>query len=215
MNPNEAHLLVDIRDGVAMLTMNRPERLNALSQDDDRPRDRHARALRRRPGGRLHRAHRRRAGFLRRRRRQGHGRRAEQRPDPGAAGRPAAAIHRLPACCTPAQGQHRSDQRPLCRRRLGPGAGLRPAPGGRQRQVHHRLCQGRIYRRLRHHLAAGAHPRRGPGQGAAVPVGCADGAAGSGPGPAEPRAAGRRADAGGACNWPRASRRARRWPTAT
>ena len=32
MNPNEADLLVDIRDGVATLTMNRPERLNALSQ---------------------------------------------------------------------------------------------------------------------------------------------------------------------------------------
>jgi 2-(1,2-epoxy-1,2-dihydrophenyl)acetyl-CoA isomerase len=32
MNPNEAHLLVEIRDGVAVLTMNRPERLNALSQ---------------------------------------------------------------------------------------------------------------------------------------------------------------------------------------
>jgi 2-(1,2-epoxy-1,2-dihydrophenyl)acetyl-CoA isomerase len=32
MNPNEADLLVEIRDGVAVLTMNRPERLNALSQ---------------------------------------------------------------------------------------------------------------------------------------------------------------------------------------
>ncbi|HEX7438796.1 MAG TPA: enoyl-CoA hydratase [Caldimonas sp.] len=32
MNPNEAHLLLEIRDGVAVLTMNRPERLNALSQ---------------------------------------------------------------------------------------------------------------------------------------------------------------------------------------
>jgi 2-(1,2-epoxy-1,2-dihydrophenyl)acetyl-CoA isomerase len=29
----DAHLLVDIRDGIAVLTMNRPERLNALSQD--------------------------------------------------------------------------------------------------------------------------------------------------------------------------------------
>ncbi len=29
----DAHLLVDIRDGIALLTMNRPERLNALSQD--------------------------------------------------------------------------------------------------------------------------------------------------------------------------------------
>jgi 2-(1,2-epoxy-1,2-dihydrophenyl)acetyl-CoA isomerase len=29
----EAHLLVEIHDGVALLTMNRPERLNALSQD--------------------------------------------------------------------------------------------------------------------------------------------------------------------------------------
>lgn len=32
MNPNEAHLLVEIHDGVAVLTMNRPDRLNALSQ---------------------------------------------------------------------------------------------------------------------------------------------------------------------------------------
>ena len=32
MNPHEADLLVDIRDGVATLTMNRPERLNALSR---------------------------------------------------------------------------------------------------------------------------------------------------------------------------------------
>ena len=32
MNPDEADLLVDIRDGVATLTMNRPERLNALSR---------------------------------------------------------------------------------------------------------------------------------------------------------------------------------------
>lgn len=32
MNPNESHLLVEIRDRVAVLTMNRPERLNALSQ---------------------------------------------------------------------------------------------------------------------------------------------------------------------------------------
>jgi 2-(1,2-epoxy-1,2-dihydrophenyl)acetyl-CoA isomerase len=32
MNSNVAHLLVEIRDGVAVLTMNRPERLNALSQ---------------------------------------------------------------------------------------------------------------------------------------------------------------------------------------
>ena len=32
MNPNESDLLVDIRDGVATLTMNRPERLNALSE---------------------------------------------------------------------------------------------------------------------------------------------------------------------------------------
>ncbi len=29
----EAHLIVEIRDGIALLTMNRPERLNALSQD--------------------------------------------------------------------------------------------------------------------------------------------------------------------------------------
>jgi len=29
----DAHLLVDIRDGIAVMTMNRPERLNALSQD--------------------------------------------------------------------------------------------------------------------------------------------------------------------------------------
>lgn len=32
MNAPDAHLLVDIQDGVAVLTMNRPERLNALSQ---------------------------------------------------------------------------------------------------------------------------------------------------------------------------------------
>jgi 2-(1,2-epoxy-1,2-dihydrophenyl)acetyl-CoA isomerase len=33
MNPtDESHLLVEIRDGVAVLTMNRPERLNALSR---------------------------------------------------------------------------------------------------------------------------------------------------------------------------------------
>jgi 2-(1,2-epoxy-1,2-dihydrophenyl)acetyl-CoA isomerase len=32
MNPNEAHQLVDTRDGIGVLTMNRPERLNALSQ---------------------------------------------------------------------------------------------------------------------------------------------------------------------------------------
>jgi 2-(1,2-epoxy-1,2-dihydrophenyl)acetyl-CoA isomerase len=32
VNDIPAHLLVDIRDGVAVLTMNRPERLNALSQ---------------------------------------------------------------------------------------------------------------------------------------------------------------------------------------
>ena len=32
MNPNEADLLVEIHDGVAVLTMNRPDRLNALSQ---------------------------------------------------------------------------------------------------------------------------------------------------------------------------------------
>ena len=32
MNPNEADLLVEIRDSVAVLTMNRPGRLNALSQ---------------------------------------------------------------------------------------------------------------------------------------------------------------------------------------
>ena len=32
MNPNDTPLLVEIRDGAAVLTMNRPERLNALSQ---------------------------------------------------------------------------------------------------------------------------------------------------------------------------------------
>ncbi len=32
MNPNQADLLVETHDGVATLTMNRPERLNALSQ---------------------------------------------------------------------------------------------------------------------------------------------------------------------------------------
>ncbi|MEQ1807117.1 MAG: enoyl-CoA hydratase [Burkholderiaceae bacterium] len=32
MNPNQADLLVEIHEGVATLTMNRPERLNALSQ---------------------------------------------------------------------------------------------------------------------------------------------------------------------------------------
>jgi 2-(1,2-epoxy-1,2-dihydrophenyl)acetyl-CoA isomerase len=32
MNDTPSHLLVDIHDGVAVLTMNRPERLNALSQ---------------------------------------------------------------------------------------------------------------------------------------------------------------------------------------
>ncbi len=32
MRPNEADLRVEIQDGVAVLTMNRPERLNALSQ---------------------------------------------------------------------------------------------------------------------------------------------------------------------------------------
>jgi 2-(1,2-epoxy-1,2-dihydrophenyl)acetyl-CoA isomerase len=31
--PTDAHLLVDIRDGIALLTMNRPERLNALSPE--------------------------------------------------------------------------------------------------------------------------------------------------------------------------------------
>ncbi|MGL6109222.1 MAG: enoyl-CoA hydratase [Rubrivivax sp.] len=33
MTPTEPHLQVDIRNGIAVLTMNRPERLNALSQE--------------------------------------------------------------------------------------------------------------------------------------------------------------------------------------
>lgn len=32
MTSSEADLLVEVRDGVAVLTMNRPERLNALSR---------------------------------------------------------------------------------------------------------------------------------------------------------------------------------------
>lgn len=32
MNPNQTDLLVEVRDGIAVLTMNRPDRLNALSQ---------------------------------------------------------------------------------------------------------------------------------------------------------------------------------------
>ena len=160
MNPNEADLLVDIRDGVATLTMNRPERLNALSQSMI---DTAIAALERCAGdpgvgcvvltgaGR---------GFCA----GGDVTAMSSGPNSGltleqqvdrqrAIHRFAGLLHAMPKVSIAAINGP-------C---AGAGMGLALACDLRlaadNRQVHHRLRQGRIQRRLRHHLAAGPHPR--------------------------------------------------------
>ncbi len=145
MNPNEADLLVEIRDGVSVLTMNRPERLNALSQAMI---DTAIATLERCASdasiGCVVLAGRR-ARLLCRRRRDRDGRRAEQWLDARAADRPSACdpFARRPVARN-AEGQHRGDQQACCRCRHGAGPRLRLPYGCRQRQADHCLCQGRV-----------------------------------------------------------------------
>ena len=126
-------LLCVVRDGVALITLNRPEARNAMSPDltpalrtqikergEDRQRRRAA-------------DHRRRHRLLHRRRRQGHGRPRPARPDElrGAPRRPA----------------------------LAPGRPHRRA--GRRAQAHHRGAARRGGRRRPCHRARLRHPHRG------------------------------------------------------
>ena len=70
-----ADLLASLDGGVLTLTLNRPEARNAMSRAMNQALPQQL-AGRARPGGEVRRADRRRQGLLRRRRRQGHGRRA-------------------------------------------------------------------------------------------------------------------------------------------
>ena len=137
-------LLARVDDGVAVLTLNRPDRRNALSRAllDALARD--ARGGRGRRRGRLRRAHRRRRRVLRGRRRQGHGggrrrRAAVRRARPAPAPQPPR--DRRPAA-PDAQADHRGAARRGRGRRAVARAGVRPAlraarggPDDRVRQV--------------------------------------------------------------------------------
>ena len=159
-------LLCAVRDGVALITLNRPEARNAMS-------DRLTPALRTQikergedPDVGAHPDHRRRHRLLQRRRRQGHGRPRPARPDElrGTAGRPAPAPG---GADRRAGGGAQADHRGAARR----GGRRGPCHRARLRHPHrrplgvrqHGLCPGRPVGRLRHRLAA--DPRRGLGAG--------------------------------------------------
>ena len=148
------------------LTLNRPERRNAMSRAM-------LEALGARPGrgrGRrrrgVRRAHRRRRRVLRRRRRQGRwpARRRRRcafdalRPPPAAQpARDGRRLHRMPKPTIAALPGAGGRRRALAR------AGVRPALRGRVGVPDHRLRPRRLRRRLRRHLVP--HPARRPAQG--------------------------------------------------
>ena len=179
---DESDLMVEIRDGVAVLTLNRPERLNALS----RPMIDAAIATLERCADDAA------VGCIVV---TGAGRGFCAGGDVTAMGDASATADWTVEQKVDRQRSIQRFVRPAAREPEGrpsppingacAGAGLGIALAcdlrarGRQREVHHRVREGRLQRRLRHHLAAGAHARRGQGEGAAVPVGRADRAAGA------------------------------------
>ena len=170
------HLRAEVADGVAVLTMNRPERRNAMSGEmiaGLRAALADCRDRRRRP---LRGAHRRRRRLLRRRRREGHGRGQRSRrggPDVRRARSTASASTSgpPPACSTTCRSRP-SPRSPAPAAGAGHVArpGLRPARRGRRRDADHGVRQGRLLGRLRRHVVPHPPRRRRQGPGAVLPL---------------------------------------------
>ena len=182
-------LLETLEDGVLTLTMNRPDRLNALNAEMLQGLlDAVTRAAAD-PAVGVMVLDRRRPRLLRRRRRQGDGRarrpqrefRRARRGICAGAWRCARLLHEI------AEADHRHAARPRRRRRIVAGARLRPAHRRRDAAPHHRLRQGGALRRFRRQLFP-VPPRR-PGQGARALFHFAGAGrrGGAGAGPRQPR----------------------------
>ena len=121
-------LIETIEDGVATLTLNRPENLNALSDEIRLGLAGSVLAPRRRQRHRLHRIDRRRPRLLCRRRRQDHGR-PDRQDLRGTRRRHSAIRPHTDADAYYAKADHRHDQRRRCRRRAEHGGRMRSACG--------------------------------------------------------------------------------------
>ena len=186
-------------DGIAKITIDRPEVRNAFRPQTLVGAARRLRAGARRPRGRRDRPHRRRDGglLLRRRPADPRRRRLHRRRRRGAAGsRPARRRRPARADPAPAEAGGRDGGRLRGRRRPHPPPRLRPDDRRRQRPLRADRAAGRQLRRRLRRQPAGAQHRGQEGEGDLVPLPALRRRGGAGDGAGQRGRAGRRPGAG-------------------